>query len=100
MGEEKRNRITAAITVNAIILIFILAAVLIYQILTISVLKKRKVQLWDEYYQLQQQLKEAEELEDRLRYDEQLKKIIEELAKLGEKTPNSNSEAGYTYIFI
>lgn len=35
MSEEKRNRITAAVTVNVILLIFILVAVLIYQFVVI-----------------------------------------------------------------
>lgn len=45
MGEEKRNKIVAAITVNAILLIFIILAVLIAQIVQISVLKHRRDQL-------------------------------------------------------
>lgn len=48
MGEEKRNKIVAAITVNAIMLIFIILAVLIAQIVQISVLKRRRDQLKSE----------------------------------------------------
>lgn len=48
MGEEKRNKIVAAITVNAILLIFIILAVIIAQIIQISVLKRRKKELFDE----------------------------------------------------
>ncbi|MCM1546328.1 MAG: hypothetical protein NC033_04755 [Clostridiales bacterium] len=48
MGEEKRNKIVAAITVNAILLIFIILAVLIAQIVQISVLKRRRDQLKSE----------------------------------------------------
>lgn len=42
MGEEKRNKIVAAITVNAILLVFIILAVLIAQVVQISVLKRRR----------------------------------------------------------
>ncbi len=42
MTEEKRNRIIAAATVNVILLIVILAAVCIYQLVELSVLKKNK----------------------------------------------------------
>ena len=42
MGEEKRNKVVAAITINAILLIFIIIAVLIAQIVQISVLRRRK----------------------------------------------------------
>ncbi len=46
MGEEKRNKIVAAVTVNAILLIFIILAVLIAQIVQISVLRRRKAELF------------------------------------------------------
>ncbi len=45
MSEEKRNKIVAAVTVNAVLLVFIIIAVLIAQIVHISVLKRRKNQL-------------------------------------------------------
>lgn len=48
MGEEKHNKIVAAITVNAILLIFIILAVLIAQIVQISVLKRRRSELFAE----------------------------------------------------
>lgn len=55
MTDEKRNRIIAAVTVNLILLIFILAAVCIYQLVemvTLSNLKK-DLQKRIEYYQTQ-----------------------------------------------
>ena len=42
MEEEKRNRVAAAITVNAIILAVVLVAVLVYQIITLAVVSARK----------------------------------------------------------
>lgn len=48
MSEEKRNKIVAAFTVNAILLIFIILAVLIAQIVEISVLKRRKAEAFAE----------------------------------------------------
>lgn len=45
MTEEKRNRIISAVTVNAIILIFILAAVAIYQIVDLTVISRRRKDL-------------------------------------------------------
>lgn len=53
MTEEKRNRLIAAVTVNVILLIAILAVVCIYQIVemvTLSNLKK-EIQKQIDYYQ-------------------------------------------------
>lgn len=61
MNEEKRNRIAAAITVNAILLIVILVAVLIYQLVTIPTLVKRREQLYREKEELERKLDEADE---------------------------------------
>ncbi len=47
MDEQKRNRIAAAFTVNAIVLIVIIAAVLIYQMVQIQLLNSRKNDLID-----------------------------------------------------
>lgn len=53
MTEEKRNRFVAAITVNVIILIAILAVVCIYQIVELVTLNNLKKDLNEklEYYQ-------------------------------------------------
>ena len=42
MTDEKRNRIIAAVTVNVILLIAILAAVVIYQIIQIRIVSRNK----------------------------------------------------------
>lgn len=49
MTEEKRNRIISAVTVNAVILIFILVAVAIYQIVDITVISRRRKDLQKQY---------------------------------------------------
>ena len=61
MGEEKRNKVVAAITINAILLIFIIIAVLIAQIVQISVLRRRKNALINECNTL---VNERDKLED------------------------------------
>ena len=48
MNEDKRNRMLAAVTVNVIILIAILAAVIIYQLAVIGVTSKKEQQLKDD----------------------------------------------------
>ena len=42
MTDERRNRIVAAVTVNVILLIAILAAVVVYQIIQITVVKRNR----------------------------------------------------------
>ena len=84
MSEEKRNKIIAAVTVNAIILIFIIVAVIIYQIVEISVLNARKKALYDELYVVTQRYEHAEDILDRLQNDDEFLRIILELGKLGE----------------
>ncbi len=53
MSEEKRNRILAAVTVNVILLIAILASVCIYQLVVMVNLNKMKNDLEDSilYYE-------------------------------------------------
>ena len=53
MTEEKRNRLIAAVTVNVILLIVILAAVCIYQLVEMVALKNNKKEIQDKinYYQ-------------------------------------------------
>lgn len=62
MGEEKHNKIVAAITVNAILLIFIILAVLIAQIVQISVLKRRKSELMAELQALSATYEDDEDI--------------------------------------
>ena len=65
MTEEKRNRMIAAITVNVILLIAILAAVVIYQIISIVILDRKKTGMQTEYDRL---IKETEKTEKDLNY--------------------------------
>lgn len=55
MSEQKRNKIVAAVTVNVILLIVILASVVIYQIVQISIINRRK-------YEIEQEIKYYEQL--------------------------------------
>ena len=64
-NEEKRKRIIAAFTVSGVILIVILFAVVIYQIVEISVLSERRSKLRQEYEQI---LDRIEEGSDRHRF--------------------------------
>jgi cell division protein FtsI/penicillin-binding protein 2 len=61
MKTEKRNRIIAAVTVNAVLLIVIFVAVLIYQIVEISILSARKKALTEEYNNVMQELEDSED---------------------------------------
>lgn len=65
MTQQKANRIAAALTVNAIILIAILVAIVIYQMVLITVIAKTRSDLLDqiEYYE-----KAIEEKNDDLEY--------------------------------
>lgn len=71
MKEEKRNKITAAITVNAVLFVFILVAILIAQIVQISVLNRRKQDLLSRYNILVEKRDEAETLEEKLEAEEE-----------------------------
>ena len=53
MTDEKRNRIIAAVTVNGILLIAILAAVVIYQIVQITIVTRNKNDIVTQIEQLQ-----------------------------------------------
>ena len=60
-NEEKRKRIIAAFTVSGVILIVILFAVVIYQIIEISVLSERRSKLRQEYEQILERIEEGSE---------------------------------------
>lgn len=60
-NEEKRKRIIAAFTVSGVILIVILFAVVIYQIVEISVLSERRSKLRQEYEQILERIEEGSE---------------------------------------
>ena len=55
MTDEKRNRIIAAVTVNVILLIAILAAVVIYQIIQIKIVSRNRNDILTKIEQLQQE---------------------------------------------
>ncbi len=65
MNTQKRNRIVAAVTVNVVLLLVILVAVMIYQIITISVLSNRREELQQEISSI---IAEKDSAEDRLEY--------------------------------
>ncbi len=65
MNTQKRNRIVAAVTVNVVLLLVILVAVMIYQIITISVLSNRREELQQEISSI---IAEKDSAEDRLGY--------------------------------
>lgn len=49
MTQEKRNRIISAVTVNLVILIFVLAAVAIWRIVDLTVVYRRYKNLKEQY---------------------------------------------------
>ena len=55
MADEKRNRIVAAVTVNLIILVAILAAVIVYQLVQITIVSRNKNAIINEIKRLEQQ---------------------------------------------
>ena len=78
MSEEKRNRIKVAVTINAVLLVFILFAVVIAQIVTMGIMKNREEQIRQEYEEIQQQYDESKDLLEKLEQDEQLRKSMAE----------------------
>lgn len=93
MGEEKRKRMKVAIIVNAVILICIIVAVIIYQIVTISSFNKRKSELYEEKARIERQYEGAEDILERLQNDEEYLKVLEALAKMGENAPFGPQQA-------
>lgn len=94
MGEEKRNRITAAITINAVLLVFIIVAVLIAQIVQISVLTRRKNALLEEYYRIERQLNESEDILEKLQLDEEYRDVVIKLSQMGVDVIPKNEDSG------
>ena len=86
MGEEKRNKIVAAITVNAILLIFIILAILIAQIVQISVLKRRKRELFAELEALSAQYGSSEDVLDDLENHGKAYEVAIKLQQMGAST--------------
>ncbi|MGN1104488.1 MAG: hypothetical protein ACI4QI_06375 [Candidatus Coproplasma sp.] len=88
MKEEKHNRIVAAITVNAVLFVFILVAIVIAQIVQISILSRRKQELQTTYAYLQVEKENAETLEEKLEVDEKFKNwLLEYINVYGDEDP-------------
>lgn len=88
MTEEKRNRIIVAVTVNLVVLVFILIAVVVAQLVTIGVLNRRKQELLDEYTVYEDELKTAEDLAEKLENDEAFRKwYLQYIETLGDEDP-------------
>ena len=83
MDEEKRNKVTVAVVINAVLLVFILVAVLIAQVVQISFLKHRKSTLISELQTLTQQVEVREDFIEKFETDQAIRDVILELKKLG-----------------
>ncbi len=80
MNEEKRNRLLAAVTVNAILLLVILAAVVIYQLVEISFLAGRRNDLQD---QIEEYILKTENAEESLDYYKSQEFLIDKAYEYG-----------------
>ena len=88
MKEEKHNRVVAAITVNAVLLVFILVAIIIAQIIQISVLNRRKEELQTTYAALLVEKESAQTIEQKLDVDEKFKNwLVEYINVYGDEDP-------------
>ncbi|MDE6597617.1 MAG: hypothetical protein K2K60_03150 [Clostridia bacterium] len=80
MAEEKRNRILAAVIINLIVLLAILAAVAIYQLVDIAVLKSRRNKLNSE---LNQYIEATEKLENSYEYYQSYDYLMDKAYEFG-----------------
>lgn len=72
MTDEKRNRIIAAVTVNVILLIAILVAVVIYQIVQIKIVDRNRKDIIKQIEYLREQTNMNEETLDYYKSEEGL----------------------------
>lgn len=72
MNEQKRNRVAAALTVNAIILIVILAAAVIYTMTKIVTMAKYEKELQAEIARYERLIAEGEKTLEDMQSDEHL----------------------------
>lgn len=79
MDGEKRNRIAAAITVNVILLIVILCAVVLYQVVYLSRANAERNRLIEEIKQVKQEITQTEDEIDRLNSEFYLREKAYEL---------------------
>lgn len=78
MTEEKRARLMAAVTVNVILLIAILAAVLVYQLVVLTTLRTERKRITVEIERYEQMVQESDDYLERLQSEEYLRdKLIE-----------------------
>lgn len=88
MKDEKRNKIAVAITVNMVLLVYILVAIVIAQIVQISVLSRRKQELQETYYILQVEKEKAESVDEMLAVDKKYEKwLLEYIDVWGNEDP-------------
>ena len=80
MNESKRNKLIAAVTVNVVILIAVLVAVVIYQLVNICVLTKRRDRLQAEVTTIN---KEIENMEVSLEYYKSKDYLMDKALELG-----------------
>ena len=80
MNEQRRNRMAAAITVNVILLLVILVAVIIYQLVTIPLGANKVKRLNAELDYWQQKIEQSE---SDLEYLQSEQGIIDTLLELG-----------------
>ena len=104
MREEKRNRIIAAIVVNAILFVFILLGVVIAQWVTIGYQTRRKNELMKDYNETVATLHEMEGIRDSLEEKDEdfiltfyemtdhYQTVRKKLEQLGVKLPPSEFE--------
>ena len=80
MTEEKRNRIIAAVTANVILLMVILIAVVIYQLVDLTVISRRKSDIKQqiEYYRT-----ETEKNEKTLEYWQSYEGLLDKAYEFG-----------------
>ena len=85
MTEEKRNRLIAAVTVNVIFLVVVLAAVIIYQLAEIVIFNARKNELKREIERYEQLIEQGE---TDLEYLQSEQYLLDLALKLGYSFPN------------
>lgn len=85
MKDQKRERIAAAVTVNVILLIVILAAVVIYQLITLSVMSKKRDALEAEIARYEQLIRQGN---DDLEFLQSEQNLLELALQYGYKFPN------------
>lgn len=75
MTQRKANRIVAAVTVNVILLIAVLVAVVIYQMVEISVISKKRAELRDKIEYYNQQIEEGQDDLEYLKSEQYLRDL-------------------------